>query len=225
MLLSSATLRFDRDYAETLILADNTEVSIRLVRPEDKQLLARAFAELSPESRYARFFSAKGSLSEGELVALTQTDGVNHLALGAVTWDAERRPVPLGVARFVRVAAEPEVADAAVAVVDAYQGRGLGTLLVERLAAAARERGVQWFRCEFLLANERVRRLIENLVPVTRYETDGDLVYADIPVPAPAAGGGISERFGESVLHGILSHSASGILSVELRRALLKVKE
>jgi hypothetical protein len=88
--------------------------TLRLVRPEDKELLREGFAQLSPTSRYLRFFAAKQDLTEAELVQLTELNGIDRLALGAVRERPDGEREGLGVARFARDPAAPDVADAAV---------------------------------------------------------------------------------------------------------------
>ena len=110
---------FDADYAELARLRDGTPVQLRLVRASDKELVRKGFARLSPESRYLRFFAPKDHLTERELSYLTELDGEHHLAIGAerVPTGADG-PEGLGVARFIRLADDPAVAEAAVAVLD-----------------------------------------------------------------------------------------------------------
>src|SRR5215813_10393760 len=141
--------RFDADYREKVVLKGGTEVVLRLVRPDDKPLFVAGFARLSPESRYFRFFTGKDHLTDAELRYLTELDGENHLAIGALGPDGQGA----GVARFIRLAQEPEVAELAVTVVDSMQRKGLGRILSERLMAAARERGVKRLRAEILAEN------------------------------------------------------------------------
>ena len=78
-------MHFDADYCEHARLRDGREVVLRLIRPDDKELLRRGFLAMSPESRYRRFFTIKHELSDDELRYLTEIDGVRHFALGAVT--------------------------------------------------------------------------------------------------------------------------------------------
>jgi GNAT superfamily N-acetyltransferase len=175
----------DGAYAALHQLADGTTIRIRLLRPDDRERLRDGFARLSPRSRYQRFLSATPRLTERMLDYLTQCDGTTHLAVGAEAVGADGEPGDgLGVARFVRLAGTPEVAEAAVAVVDAAQGRGIGRLLLATLAEAARERGIRTFRAYVLPGNAGARALIEELTPhagAPRVE-DGALVY-DLPLP------------------------------------------
>src|SRR4051794_20929256 len=103
---------------------------------------------LSPESRRARFLTAKPRLTSAELRYLTELDGLDHYALIAVL--AERPDLLAGVARFVRSADDPLAAEVAVVVGDPLQGKGLGRTLGLRLADAARARGVRRFTATML---------------------------------------------------------------------------
>ena len=116
---------------------------------------------MSPESRYLRFFAAMPRLPDRFLGDLLNLDGWNRVAIGAES--ATVGPQfgdAFGVARFVRLAEEPETAEAAVTVVDCMQRRGLGRLLLRALAAAARERGITKFRAEVLRGNEAMAALL-----------------------------------------------------------------
>jgi len=114
-------------------LTDGSRMTLRPVEPADKRLLAAAFDELSEESRYRRFFTPLRELDERQLVYLTEVDRHDHEALLAID---PRSGSCAGVARFVRVAAD--VAEPAIVVADRWQRLGLGTALLEQLAARAR---------------------------------------------------------------------------------------
>jgi GNAT superfamily N-acetyltransferase len=174
--MMTTPILFDASYAEDVRLNDGTGVHLRLVRPDDKPLLVAGFARLSPESRYRRFFSVKKELSEAELTYLTECDGQRHLAIAATRLLPDGTEEGLGVARFVRVSDDPGAAEAAVAVIDEYQSRGLGTLLLLRLIAAARERGIERFRAIIMTDNAPVLALLRDSgAHVLQAGTDGDV--------------------------------------------------
>jgi GNAT superfamily N-acetyltransferase len=182
-------MHFDPTYRERATLRDGTIAVLRCIRPDDKELLRRGFLQLSPESRYRRFFAAKQDLSADELRYLTEVDGVRHFALGAVTEDEHDG---LGVARYVQLVHEPGVAEAAVAVADDRQGQGLGSLLFQRLVAAAAERGVRRIRCEMLASNQGMAELVRSLAPDPSITIQDGIARMEFDLPhleptAPAA--------------------------------------
>jgi GNAT superfamily N-acetyltransferase len=177
-------------------LRDGTPVRLRMIGSADRARLAAGFANLSAESRYRRFFTAMPRLSEGMLDQLVATDGRDHVAIGAeVASDDPAVAEGLGVARFMRLAEAPEVAEVAVAVIDAKQGLGLGQLLLGALVDAARARGIHRFRATLLSQNAAARALLEELTDeFSVRREDGCLVY-EIPLP---------ERPGDELRGGIL---------------------
>jgi GNAT superfamily N-acetyltransferase len=167
------------------VLADGTEIVLRPIRAADGPLIARGFAGLGPESRYRRFMVPKQVLTDAELRTLTRVDGTLHFALGVVGWDEEGREQPLALARFVRAHPGDDVADAAVSVVDAAQGRGLGRVLLRRLAREAVQRGVRRFAGDLLADNTGARCLIRGLDPHVRFEADGTgSMHFEVTLPA-----------------------------------------
>lgn len=167
--------RFNKSYRELVALEDGTNVELRLVRPEDKALFVAGFAQLSTEARYLRFFTGKDHLSKSELEYFTEMDGERHFAIGAVGPEGG-----VGVARFIRLDDEPDVAEFAVTIIDDMQRKGLGRVLYERLIAAARERGIKHLRGLILRQNRGMLALVENQ-GATR-ELDGDALIVDLPV-------------------------------------------
>jgi RimJ/RimL family protein N-acetyltransferase len=168
-------LRFTSDYRERVRLRDGTEVLLRLVIPADRLLLKRGMDRFSPESRYHRFLGTKQALSTEELDYLTDIDGVDHFALGALASGATGSPEGVGVARFVRFGDETDSAEPTVAVVDAFQGRGLGSVLFRRLMDAARERGIRRFHGRMLAHNRVMRALLHRVAPDVRWGTGGSV--------------------------------------------------
>ena len=162
---------FTLDYLERAVLHDGTPVRLRLVRPEDKELLRTGFERWSPASRYARFLAPKQSLSDDELRYLCEVDHEDHVAIGAVldsndddaALEPAIAPVGLAIGRFIRLADRPDTAEAAIAVADEVQHRGLGKLLLLRLVAAAAERGIAQFRCEILGSNAGMVALLSEI--------------------------------------------------------------
>jgi ribosomal protein S18 acetylase RimI-like enzyme len=188
------TRHFTADYVERAALRDGTPILLRLLAPEDRELLRRGFERLSAESRYARFFVPKPRLTDDELRYLCEVDQETHFALGAIREDGDGHgnPVGLGVARFIRLPdrpGEPVTAEAAIAVVDEVHNLGLGRLLFLRLVSAASERGIERFRCEVLCSNTGMKGLIEQISPEHTLDVSTGVMSIDfaLPVVAPSA--------------------------------------
>jgi GNAT superfamily N-acetyltransferase len=89
----------------------------------------------------------------------------------------------LGVARFVRLRDRPTTAEAAVTVVDDAQGRGIGTLLLDVLAAGAHQVGVEWFTALMLSRNDEMRDLLERLGRTRAVDQQAGTVQIDVELP------------------------------------------
>jgi acetyltransferase len=132
------------DQEQVVTLRDGSQALVRPIRPDDKEALAAGLERLSTESRYRRFLRPVTKLSDRELKYLTEIDYASHFAWVAA--NPENESEGYGVARYVRDPKDPEVAEAAVAIVDDQQGNGLGTILMRLLVATAREHGIRIFR-------------------------------------------------------------------------------
>jgi GNAT superfamily N-acetyltransferase len=142
------------------MLRSGQEVLVRPIRAQDSEGLLEGFQQLSPESRYRRFLAPQPTLGRAQLRYLTEVDHHDHEALLAI--DPLTRN-GLGVARFVRSRENPSVAEVAVAVADDWQGRGLGTTLLQELAGRAREEGVSRFSATVLADNSGVIEMVFKL--------------------------------------------------------------
>lgn len=111
------------------------------------------FQGMSPASRADRYLVGMTSLPPGMLNALAAVDGYERTA-----WLASIRQQPVGIARYVRVA--PGLAEVAFEVVDDYQGRGLGTVLLDVVTTVACAHGVRRIRATVLASNTRSQRLL-----------------------------------------------------------------
>jgi GNAT superfamily N-acetyltransferase len=207
------TLRYGQDYAEERTLADGTIVKLRLAQPSDREAFRQGFGHLSSQSRYQRFFTLQSQLTEEMLDYLTQVDGRDHVAIVVGTESLDMKSEHgLGVARFIRLAGEPHVAEAAVTVIDEAQGRGLGKLLLDVLADAARERDIHVFRAEVLRENHAMRAILEEAgAHVARDE--GETLVFDAPLDAEGA----AESGGEHLLRRLLRAAARAIAAARAR--------
>jgi RimJ/RimL family protein N-acetyltransferase len=151
-------------------LTDGTRVVIRPIRPSDSERIGNSRGRFSDESMRRRFLTPKPRLSSSELRYLTEVDGQDHYALVATPLDDLDAIV--ATARWVRDAADPTTAEAAIIVADDLQQKGLGKRLAYQLADAAHDRGVRRFTATMLSDNKAalalMRALDERLT--SRYE-------------------------------------------------------
>jgi GNAT superfamily N-acetyltransferase len=172
-------------------LKDGSRVLIRPGLPSDRQLLAREFERLSPESRYRRFFAPIKVMSESLLDYLTSMDYVDHFAWAALS--AEHGPhgelQGLGVSRYVRLS-DPEAAEMAVTVIDDWQGKGLGRILLDALVLEALENGITRFEGDVLMENRPMQELLRRTGATFRPEDSGVLRFSiDLPAREEALRG------------------------------------
>jgi GNAT superfamily N-acetyltransferase len=160
-------------------LRDGASIRIRPIEPDDKPHVLQAFDRLGAGSRYRRFLSYKKELSVAELASLTEVDHRDHEALAAID---PATGEGVGIARYVRDPDRPVAAEAAVTVVDAWQGRGVGAALLARLAGRARQEGIREFTATLLSENRAMRTLFERL-GVLRVVRGGPVQEIDVALP------------------------------------------
>lgn len=156
--------------------ADGGTVHLRPICPEDADGLVGLMDRSSDQTRYFRFFGPMKRLSEKDLHRFTHVDHIDRVAFVLLLGDQL-----IAVGRYDRY---PDTTDAEVAflVEDAHQGRGLGSVLLEHLAAAARERGVERFVAEVLAQNSRmVRVFLDAGYSAERTYEDG-VVHLTFPI-------------------------------------------
>jgi GNAT superfamily N-acetyltransferase len=173
------------DTGIAVALRDGSRVVVRPVRPEDRELLRAGFERLGPESRYQRFLAPMAELSEEDITYLTDVDHHDHEALAAID---EETGVGVGVARFVRCADRPDTAEAAVTVIDDWQGRGVGTALLDLLAERARAEGVVRFTALLLAENRGMLDVLEAIGPLHVVDRQRGTIEIEAELPPSGAG-------------------------------------
>jgi GNAT superfamily N-acetyltransferase len=125
----------------TVALRECSHVRVRQGHRSDQELLRRGFERLGPESRYRRFLAPMPELSEAMVRYLVVVDHHDHEAIVALDETGEG----VGVVRYVRITERRDAVEFAVTVIDDWQRRGLGTLLLEVVSARAREESITTF--------------------------------------------------------------------------------
>jgi len=145
-------------YSAVEALRDGRRVEIRALRPEDRDELVAAVRRVSAQSLYRRFFSPKKNFTDKEIAFFVNIDFVDHVALVAVVEDGGQ-PTIVGGARYIMQ--QPGKAEVAFAVLDRYQGLGIGAALMRHLAAIARGAGLRELVAEVLSDNAPMLKVFE----------------------------------------------------------------
>ena len=174
--------RFDR----TISLRDGTRARMRPIRTDDAPRLVALYDHLSRDTRYHRFFSVMRRLPIDWARFLADVDYESRLAL--VIESPEDADTLIAVARY-EPAGEPGAAEVAFVVQDAWQDRGIGTVLFSELLAAAELNGIRRFRAWVLADNRRMLDLIARLGEVSRRSIEHGVVELSFTArPARSSG-------------------------------------
>ncbi|KQR75473.1 GCN5 family acetyltransferase [Arthrobacter sp. Leaf337] len=151
-----------------VVLRDGGTAHLRPIHPSDADAVQAFHTGQSQKSIYMRFFAFKARLSSKELKRFTEVDYKDRVAL-VITIGGEI----LGIGRYDRLT-DPEEAEVAFNIADAHQGRGIGSILLEHLAAAARENGIRKFSAEVLPENRKMLMVFSDAgYDVKRHFDDG----------------------------------------------------
>jgi RimJ/RimL family protein N-acetyltransferase len=149
--------RYPAQLIDVVHLANGTRILIRPVLPQDQDLMAAFFHDLSPDSRCRRFMHPLREPSSEMLRQFTHVDYAKHVALIAETFTDQREDV-IGEARYVRVD-EPASAEVSVSVADPWQGNGLAKMMLAKLEYCAVAAGIRRLIAETLATNETMLSL------------------------------------------------------------------
>ncbi len=171
---------YPAELAEVSLLDDGTQVELRAILPADAERLLRLFPRLSSQTLYRRFFTPVPRARRAVIERLVRVDYRDRLAIVALVDDEV-----VGVARYDRDPSAPAEAEAAVVVEDAWQGRGLGTSLLRRLAAAAGQRGVRVLTAEVMAENRPMMGLLRTIAEdlEIRHEGGSNVLRMTLPEP------------------------------------------
>jgi GNAT superfamily N-acetyltransferase len=139
-------------------LRDGRQIEIRALKPTDEKEMLAAIDRTSTQSLYRRFFAVKRKFSESEKAFFLNVDFVSHVALVAVAEAAGRRFI-VGGGRYIVV--RPGTAEVAFAVIDDFQGQGVGGALMRRIALIARDAGISELTAEVLPENAPMLKVFQ----------------------------------------------------------------
>ena len=167
-------------YSATETLRDGRTVEIRAQRSEDREGMHAAIAQFSSGALYRRFFGVRRQFSEKETDYFLDIDFVNHVALVVVANDGGE-PTIVGGGRYVVV--QPGQAEVAFAIVDAYQGLGIGSALMRHLATLGREAGLRELIAEVLAENVPMLNVFGRCGLPMSTSREGPLVHVTLHYP------------------------------------------
>ncbi len=198
---STPEVPYPGEWEADVVLRDGGVAHVRPIRPQDAEAVQRFHAGQSAESIYLRFFAPIQALSDRDLERFTEVDHVDRVALVATL--GERI---VGIARFERTA--PTTADVAFNIADSDQGRGLGSVLLEHLAAAARERGIQRFVADVLPQNRRMLSVFDEAGYAITHRYDDGVISLGFDITPTA----LSEEVREAREHSAEALSVRAVL-------------
>jgi acyl-CoA synthetase (NDP forming)/RimJ/RimL family protein N-acetyltransferase len=158
-----------------VVLSDGATAHVRPIRPDDAKRLVDFYGRVSDESKYFRFFAPYPRLSDSDVHRFTNVDHHDRVALILLSGEDM-----IAVARYDRIDAEQ--AEVAFLVEDAHQGRGVGSVLLEHLAQAARESGVRRFVAETLPQNHKMIMVFSEAGYTLSSRIDDGVVHVEFEI-------------------------------------------
>jgi acyl-CoA synthetase (NDP forming)/RimJ/RimL family protein N-acetyltransferase len=160
-----------------VLLSDGSAAHLRQIRPEDAPAIVDFHSRMSERTRYLRYFSPYPRIPERDLERFVHVDHADREAFVMVS---DQRIIAVG--RYERLGHDSPEAEVALVVEDAHQGRGIGSVLLEHLAQAARENGIHRFVAEVLPENGGMLRVFSDFgYSIQRRYADG-VVHLDFPI-------------------------------------------
>ena len=164
-----------KNYSVREKLRNGLEVTIRAIRPDDRNALISALKGLDERTLYYRFFGAKQDFSEQELTEATDVDFVRTVALVTCIVDDTGEKI-IGAGRYIAFgnAKPPDLAEVAFTVEEDYHGLGIASRIFKHLAGIAREKGIREFHAEVLPENKGMQAVFSKSgFPVKQEYADG----------------------------------------------------
>ena len=155
---------------DPVVLQDGADICVRPLEQGEEAVVSQVFEGLGDRSRRQRFHGPKARLSERELAQIASVDHRTREALVAVEMASDR---PLALFELVRETGDGRTAEVAFVVADDWQGRGLGTILADRLAARARCLSLDRLRAHVVASNDRALAVVRRMGRVVSSRLSG----------------------------------------------------
>jgi len=171
----------DHDFRLHTALRDGTPVTIRVMRPDDRERLVAAFAKLEPSSVYTRFFSHRKELPERALERIAEIDFVQLAGLVATIGSGSDETVIGGASYVGGVASDGKrFAEVAFTIEEDYHGQGLATKLFAALLEITRRHGIERFTADVLSGNAAMLAVFARAGLPIRRQRDGGVLHVEM---------------------------------------------
>jgi len=171
-------------YVASATLKGGLAATVRALKPDDRERMARAIRGLDRESIYFRLFSYRNELTEAALDRVMRFDAKREVVLLVTIGEGDEERI-IGGGRYV--AETPTVAEVAFMVEEDYHGRGIASLLLRQLASVARENGIATFEADVLAENKAMQHVFARSGWPMQTRREGGAVHVTLALPeAPA---------------------------------------
>lgn len=167
-------------YTSQFTLKNGQTITLRSIRPDDRDRLRAAFRNLEPATIYTRFFTAKKELTDAELLALTDVDLDATVALVATIGEKDNETIVAGGRFAVFPHSEPKAAEVAFTTEEDFQGLGLASLILRELAGIAREKGIRRFVAEVLPGNSAMLNVFRRSELVMKSRIEEGVTHVEL---------------------------------------------
>lgn len=167
---------YPKHWEADVLLSDGGTVHLRPITPDDAQRIVGLHSRLSDRTRYFRYFGAYPRISERDLKRFSVVDHHGRVAIGAFLGHDL-----IAVGRYEQLDTS-DSAEVAFVVEDAHQGRGIGSILLEHLSAAAAERGLRKFVAEVLAENRQMVRVFREAGYRVSRELDAGVLHLEFAI-------------------------------------------
>ena len=174
-----------REFSIDEVLRDGTRVTIRAVRPDDRDRFLDAFRLLEKDSIYTRFFTHRNDPSSTEVDRAVNVDFVGEVAL-IVTTETPRGETIIASGRYIAIG-EPGCegsAEVAFVVEEDYQGRGIASRLLAHLADLARSQSLTRFEADVLSQNSPMLAVFKRCGFPMHQQRDGGVIHLTLDLAA-----------------------------------------
>jgi GNAT superfamily N-acetyltransferase len=178
---SISTAKLLTDYCKDIMLRDGVVMKLRSLQQSDRDAIKELGNRCSPESLRYRFLISIKALPDEMLNRLLNVDGAQRVALVVVQGDCEVERI-VAVGRYNAMEDRPQVAEVAFLVEDAFQKRGIGTLLLDALAEVGREHGITHFAADVLVDNHTMLNVLRKAGYALESHASYGVTHVEFPI-------------------------------------------